>query len=121
MVVLKVAGPGAISIDPTAISTTRFRCSQKAHSLRTEYKLISSEAFSNRSGGVDGRPAVPYMSPHHPLWAMKRFADRALVELSPTFDVMSNLLSPALCSCPISFWLKLIFTLSFAPLLVVHA
>jgi hypothetical protein len=27
MVVLKVAGPGAMSIDPTAISTTRFRCS----------------------------------------------------------------------------------------------
>jgi hypothetical protein len=26
--------------------------------------------------------------PHHPLRAMKRFADGALTELSPTFDAM---------------------------------
>ena len=28
--------------------------------------------------------------PHHPLRTMKRFADRALSELSPTLDVMYN-------------------------------
>lgn len=34
---------------------------------------------------VDLEERVP---PHHPLRAIKRFADRALVELSPTFDAM---------------------------------
>ena len=34
---------------------------------------------------VDLEERVP---PHHPLRAMKRFADRALAELSPTFDDM---------------------------------
>jgi transposase len=34
---------------------------------------------------VDLEERVP---PHHPLRTMKRFADRALVELSPTFDAM---------------------------------
>jgi transposase len=34
---------------------------------------------------VDLEERVP---PHHPLRTIKRFADRALVELSPTFDAM---------------------------------
>ena len=34
---------------------------------------------------VDLEERIP---PHHPLRAMKRFADRALCELSPTFDAM---------------------------------
>jgi transposase len=34
---------------------------------------------------VDLEERVP---PHHPLRAIKRFADRALVELSPTFEAM---------------------------------
>jgi transposase len=34
---------------------------------------------------VDLEERVP---PHHPLRTMKRFADRALGELSPTFDAM---------------------------------
>src|SRR5215469_9935701 len=36
-------------------------------------------------GFVDLEERVPR---HHPLRTMKRFADRALVELSPTFDAM---------------------------------
>jgi transposase len=34
---------------------------------------------------VDPEEGVP---PHHPLRTMKRFANRALSELSPTFDAM---------------------------------
>jgi hypothetical protein len=34
---------------------------------------------------VDLEERVP---PHHPLRTIKRFADRALAELSPTFDAM---------------------------------
>lgn len=34
---------------------------------------------------VDLEERVP---PHHPLCTMKRFADRALAELSPTLDAM---------------------------------
>src|SRR4051812_50162693 len=34
---------------------------------------------------VDLEERVP---PHHPLRSIKRFADRVLVELSPTFDAM---------------------------------
>src|ERR1700716_2626519 len=34
---------------------------------------------------VDLEERVP---PHHPLRTIKRFADRALIELSPTFDAM---------------------------------
>ena len=30
--------------------------SQNARSDRTEYSAISSDAFSSRSGGIDGRP-----------------------------------------------------------------
>src|SRR5438477_11624712 len=36
--------------------------SQKARSLRTEYRLISNDALSNRSGGMDGRPPVRYIA-----------------------------------------------------------
>ena len=34
---------------------------------------------------IDLEERVP---PHHPLRTIKRFADRALAELSPTFDAM---------------------------------
>ena len=36
--------------------------SQKARSDRTEYSAISSDAFSSRSGGIDGRPPSAYIS-----------------------------------------------------------
>ena len=36
---------------------------------------------------IDLEERVP---PHHPLRTMKRFADRALVALSATFDAMSG-------------------------------
>ena len=38
------------------------RCSQNARSLRTEYRLISSDAFSKRSGGMDARPSLAYIA-----------------------------------------------------------
>ena len=43
-------------------SNWKSNSSQNARSLRTEYRLISRLALSNRSGGIDGRPPVRYMA-----------------------------------------------------------
>jgi hypothetical protein len=34
---------------------------KNVRSLRTEYRVISSDAFSSRSGGMDGRPPARCM------------------------------------------------------------
>src|SRR5208282_1305188 len=36
-------------------------CSQNIRSLRTVYSAIKSEAFNNRSGGIEGRPTSLYI------------------------------------------------------------
>jgi hypothetical protein len=56
-------------------------CSQNIRSLRTAYSAIKKKAFSNRSGGIDGRLTSIYVCSHSSESSLSETSASSLISL----------------------------------------